>query len=83
MIFLIQKVIKVGNSAAVTLPKDFLKSAKVKVGDQVHLEIDDSVGAAIISAQGNPYKSVSPDVAQWTKGFIERNRRALKELANL
>ena len=80
---MLQKVIKVGNSSAVTLPKQILEEFKIKAGDQVYVELDHSTSAVIISAKENPYKGVSPDIASWTKKFIEKNRKALEDLANL
>lgn len=79
---MLQKVIKVGNSAAVTLPKDVLKVSKLSAGDAVHVQVDDATGAIIVSAKNNPFKGMSPDIANWTKNFISKNREALEELAN-
>lgn len=78
---MLQKVIKVGNSAAVTLPKDILKVSKLSAGDEVHVQVDDATGAIIVSAKDNPFKGMSPDIANWTKNFINKNRKALEELA--
>lgn len=79
---MLQKVIKVGNSAAVTLPKDILKVSKLSTGDEVHVQVDDATGAIIVSAKDNPFKGMSPDIANWTKNFVNKNREALEELAN-
>ena len=37
---MLQKVIKVGNSAAVTIPKYFLEKSSMKIGDKVFVEFD-------------------------------------------
>ena len=79
---MIQKVIKVGNSAAVTLPKEILIQSKLSSGDKVHVTLDEATGAIIVSASENPFKGLSPDIAVWTKNFIVKNRAALEELAN-
>ena len=79
---MIQKVIKVGNSSAVTLPKELLKQSKLSSGDAVHVMLDEATGAIIVSASENPFKGLSPDIATWTKNFIAKNRSALEELAN-
>ena len=79
---MIQKVIKVGNSAAVTLPREILKQSKLSSGDNVYVTLDDSTGAIIVSRSENPFKGLSVDIAQWTKNFINKNRGALEELAN-
>jgi len=78
----IQKVIKVGNSAAVTLPKEILMQSKLSSGDKVHVTLDEVTGVIIVSGSENPFKGLSPDIAAWTKNFIAKNRAALEELAN-
>ena len=80
---MIQKVIKVGNSAAVTLPPDFLKSSKIKIGDQVYVGIDESAEAIVVSSREKPFRGVSADIASWTDKFIKKNRKALEELSNI
>lgn len=79
---MLQKVIKVGNSAAVTLPKPFLNQAKIKAGDKVHVELEEATGAIIVSPGEKPFKGMSSDITDWTKRFISQNREALKELAS-
>lgn len=79
---MIQKVIKVGNSAAVTLPKEILKQSKLSSGDSVYVTLDEVSGAIIVSTSEKPFGGMSPDIAVWTKGFIDKNRAALEELAN-
>ena len=79
---MLQKVIKVGNSVAITLPKDFLDNAKVKAGDRVHVEVDKSTDVMIVSSKENPLMGISPDITHWTAKFIGANRQALEELAN-
>lgn len=80
---MIQKVIKVGNSAAVTLPKEILKQSSLSGGDSVYVTLDEATGAIIVSKSENPFRGMSPDIASWTKNFIENNREALRELANI
>lgn len=79
---MLQTVIKVGNSLGITIPKPILKNIKFKVGDKVHLEIDEANDALIVSSKKNPFKGMSPDIIQWTKKFIDKNRQTLEELAN-
>ena len=43
-----QKVLKVGSSAAVTIPKKSLEELGLKVGDRVAVEIDKKSKAVII-----------------------------------
>lgn len=79
---MIQKVIRVGNSSAVTIPKDVLEEARIKTGDRVNVEFNEASQAVVISSSMHPVTGLSPDIAQWTKKFIEKNRQALEELAN-
>ena len=79
---MLQTVIKVGNSLGITIPKPILANIKFKVGDKVHMEIDEANDALIVSSKKNPLKGMSPDIIQWTKKFIDKNRQALEELAD-
>lgn len=79
---MLQTIIKVGNSLGITIPKPILENIKFKVGDKVHMEIDEANDALIVSSKKNPLKGMSPDIIQWTKKFIDKNRQALEELAD-
>lgn len=79
---MLQKVIKVGNSLAVTMPKDFLNVSKIQAGDKVYVDVDKSTDVMVVSTKENPLKGVSPDIAHWTAKFITNNRQTLEELAN-
>ncbi len=79
---MLQKVIKVGNSVAITLPKDFLNNAKIKAGDSVHVDVDKSTYLMVVSTKENPLKGLTPDIVNWTAKFIGVNRQALDELKN-
>lgn len=72
-----QKVLKVGSSAAVTIPKSSLVELGLKPGDSVIVEIDKKRKAVIIE----PAVKVDKELADWTKKFIERYRPALEALA--
>lgn len=39
-----QKVIKTGNSAAVTIPSFFVKNLGIRIGDQVRVALDEDKG---------------------------------------
>lgn len=72
-----QKVLKVGSSAAVTIPKRSLEELGLKPGDMVHVEVDRKHRSVVI----RPTARVNEDVLRWTKQFIERYRPALEALA--
>ncbi len=72
-----QKVLKVGSSAAVTIPKRSLEELGLKPGDRVHVEVDRKRRVVVIE----PAVQVDRELLVWTKRFIERYRPALEALA--
>ena len=73
-----QKILKVGSSAAVTIPKASLEELGLKVGDRVSVEIDKKKRVVAIKAVSG---SVDRELVDWTSRFIERYRPALEALA--
>ncbi|MDD2786356.1 MAG: AbrB/MazE/SpoVT family DNA-binding domain-containing protein [Patescibacteria group bacterium] len=69
-----RKIIKIGSSAAVILPKEVLHERKLKVGDFVNVTISKDGGDEANVA-------IDPRIVQWTDKFIEENRSLLKKLA--
>lgn len=47
-----QKVIKTGNSLAVTIPADFVKMVGIRAGDQVKADLKPDKGIAVFSFSG-------------------------------
>lgn len=47
-----QKVIKTGNSAAVTIPAEFVKDLGVRIGDQVKVRLEKDKGKVIYTFSG-------------------------------
>jgi len=81
---MIQKIIKVGNSAAVTIPKDFLKLTKTSVGAEVVLQLKPEFGQVIINLpkKKKPLeKTIDKEIYLVAKSLLKRYRPALKELA--
>ncbi len=73
-----QKVLRVGSSAAVTIPKKSLAELGLKVGDLVAVEVDKKNRTVLIEpVKGN----VDKELLKWTDKFIERYRPALEALA--
>jgi len=75
-----QKVLKVGTSAAVTIPKESLKTLGLNIGDQVKLEVDEARKTVTV----RPMKSESREdekIAKLTLRFIHRYRSDLLALA--
>ncbi len=75
-----QKVLKVGSSAAVTIPKKSLKELGLKPGDEVSVEIDRKSKKVTIQ----PIQKLSARdqrIAELTVNFIDRYRSDLEALA--
>lgn len=69
-----RKIIKIGSSAAVIVPKEVLREHKLKVGDFVNVTLskgNESAGSI----------ALDPQIVQWTDKFIEEYRPMLKKLA--
>ena len=75
---MIQKVLKVGTSAAVTIHKDSLKELGLKIGDEVRVEVDKKKKGVFIGH----LHTVDQETLDWTNSFIERYKDALVALAD-
>ena len=76
-----QKVIKVGTSAAVIIPKKSMKELGLKPGDKVNVETNKKTNSFSI----RPVTEVSDRqerIAELTHSFITRYRKDLKSLAD-
>lgn len=79
---LIQKVIQVGNSLAVTIPKSFSKQAGWKAGKQVAVDEDPERETLTFTAQTpQPHVSLTPEFLAWLNKFNRRYKTVLAELA--
>ena len=74
-----QKVLKIGTSAAVTIPKKSLAELGLKIGDEFSVRIDSAGKSVIISSI--KHNKVDRETLQWTQNFINRYRPALEALA--
>jgi len=75
---MIQKVMKVGSSAAVTIPKKALKELGLKIGDSVSVAVNTETKQVVME----PYAGViDHETVVWAKGFIKKYRPALEALA--
>ncbi len=75
---MIQKIIKVGTSAAVVIPKDFLMGSGFKVGDKVSVDLDEEAKVVTIAPTSKKIK----ETADWTDKFIKKYKKALDALAD-
>lgn len=76
---MMQKVLKVGDSAAITISKELLRVFHLKIGDRVHVEQDPKRGAIVVL----PVRETKDEAefASWTKEFLAQYGTALKALA--
>lgn len=74
---MVQKVIKIGSSAGITIPKKSLKELGLKIGDRVSVDIDEKRRIVRIK----PAVNVDKEILDWTEGFIDKYRPALDALA--
>ena len=72
-----QKVLKVGSSAAVTIPKKSLEELGLKIGDKVSVEIDKTTKAVVIKSALKDDR----ELFDWTDKFIDQYRPALEALS--
>lgn len=62
-----QKIIKTGNSLAVTIPSDFVKTVGVKAGQNVQVKVKPETGKVIYSFSGSRQLT-------FTKNFVKRRK---------
>ncbi len=74
-----QKLIKVGSSTAVVIPKTTLKDLGLRAGDSVKMEVNSKSRKLSFEPV---VKEVDKELLNWTKKFIERYRPALEALAD-
>ncbi len=77
-----QKIIKVGNSYGVILPKEVLEQYNLSVGQEV--EIDTNVLPHAFVVRSEKYKNTSqitPEFKNWLDNFSKEHTELLQELA--
>ena len=72
-----QKVIKIGKSTGVTIPREILEEMRLKAGDQVMVEYEKKRRSIRIK----PRIEIDEELLDWTDKFIEEYRPALEALA--
>lgn len=71
---MIQKIIRVGNSAAVSIPKKTLEEKNLKIGDLAEVDIQPK--------KTHKKMALTPEFLKWVDKYIKNNRPALEELAS-
>lgn len=75
-----QKVIKVGDSVAVVIPKKSLKGLGIHPGDEINVEVNQQTKIMSISPLSKSSKR-QQKIAELTFSFINRYRKDLEALA--
>ena len=76
-----QKIIKVGTSAGVVLPKDYLEKAGLKVGTKVELDFLEKKNKIIITYQKPEISKRDEEVGKIALGIINRYREDFNALS--
>ncbi len=76
-----QKVLKVGSSAAVTIPKKSLEELGIKIGDEVMVDVNPDKKSVLIRPAKN-LSEADKKIAELTLNFINRYRKDLESLAD-
>lgn len=76
-----RKIIKIGTSAGVTLPKETLRALNVRVGTPVSLETNLQAGEIVVRVQAKRRPVIDAEVYRVGKRLIERYRPAFEALA--
>ena len=79
-----QKIIKVGNSAAVLIPKSVLDEEGVKIGATVNSTHKADMGSYVIDfpKKATGRSPASHEFNRWLDQFIEEDRGLLQELTS-
>lgn len=76
-----QKVLRVGTSAAVTIPKKSLQELGLKIGDEVSVDIDRKTKSVIIRPEADLSKE-DIKILEIGNKIIEKYRADFRALAN-
>lgn len=73
------KIIRVGSSAAVTIPKKVLKNLSIDIGDKVYVNVDGKNRRVIIEPLVN-FK-IEEEMAGKIESFISKYKKELEKLS--
>lgn len=72
---------QVGNSLAITLPKQFVDAKKIKAGQKMLVDADNDLSMIQIRTRTSKAPKVTPEFKQWLDGFNVRYKKGLTQLA--
>lgn len=71
-----RKILQIGSSVGLTIPKDALAQLNMSIGDEVVLTVDSARKRMFIELPA----TVDGELVTWTKDFIEKYRPTLEAL---
>lgn len=79
-----QKIIKVGNSAALTVPREFLRESGLCIGDEMTVETNGKLKYLFAKPKNsNDTTTLTPEFKKWLDTFMEEYRPIIRKLAHL
>jgi putative addiction module antidote len=78
---MVNKILKVGDSAAVTIPKQVLKEMGVRIGDKVTVTYHPETHEVTLKSLKPTHALISDRLARLTMRFVDRYRETLRQLA--
>jgi len=79
-----QKIIKVGNSLAVTLPVAFVRDGNLKIGDELVVETAPIYQTMVIKPKKMANKThLTPEFFSWLDDVSKKHESLIKKLANV
>ncbi|MEK9179122.1 MAG: AbrB/MazE/SpoVT family DNA-binding domain-containing protein [Patescibacteria group bacterium] len=80
---MLKKIIKVGNSLAVTLPAQFVKETNLKAGSELYIETNSENKTMLLRDKKAKYQvNLSPEFFSWLNEVSKDYADVIKELAS-
>lgn len=78
-----KKVIKVGNSLAITIPKSFVEKKNIKAGQNLYVKENTEYNTLEISTDEvkDAPSSLTPEFKEWLDKISKKYEKAIRELA--
>lgn len=79
---MLQKIIQVGNSLAITIPKDFARQINLQAGEMIAVETDIASRTLLVKPKKEADKtSLTPEFFEWLGRISTKYEGTIKELA--
>ena len=77
---MLQALIRVGNSLAVTVPRHFIKARKLHAGQKIFVEADSTIDLMQVRSQTHT-PTLTGEFKEWLDEVSTKYERVIKELA--